>query len=116
MAKTLDVATDLFEPVEIKLWGGEKYTLNQPTRVVERNMEKALEALMEQPDDASDEDTFAAICEVVDALLTPVPDEEGKKSAAKTVLKAQYKAEKIGIGHINQLMEVLMEERASRPS
>jgi uncharacterized protein with von Willebrand factor type A (vWA) domain len=115
MAKTLNAATDLFEVVEVDLWGP-KFSLNQPTRVVENNMEKALEALMEQPDDASDEDTFAAICEVIDALLTPIPDEEGKKSAAKTVLKAKYKAQEIGIGHINQLMEALMEERASRPS
>lgn len=116
MAKTLNAATDLFEPVEIVLWGGAKYSLNQPTRIVEKNMEEALEALMNQPDDASDEDTFAAIADVIDVLLTPIPDEAGKKSAAKTVLKASYKSQEIGIGHINQLMEALMEERANRPS
>ncbi|HTU15634.1 MAG TPA: hypothetical protein VMF31_10575 [Solirubrobacterales bacterium] len=115
MAKKLNAATDLFEIVEVDLWGP-TYTLRQPTRKIERQMDEVLEQLEGLPADATDEQTLAAIAEVVNVLLEPVPDETGKKTAAKTVLKNKYKDESIGLGHVNQLFNGLMEMRSERPS
>lgn len=115
MAKSLNVTTDLFDPIEVTLWDGSKYSLNEPTRRVERKMNEALDVLVDLPDDSSDDDTFNAICEVVDVLLEPIPVEDGKKVRAKTQLKSLYKAEKIGIGHVETLLERLRDMRAERP-
>lgn len=116
MAKRLNAATDLFEPVVVDLWGPE-YSLLQPTRVVEEKMEAAQEKLNNLPSDSTDEATFAAICEVIDVHLEPLPDNEGvKPPRAKTHLKKKYKDKEIGISHVMQLMDALVEMRSERPT
>lgn len=117
MAKTLNAATDLFEPIIVNLWGPE-YSVKQPTKKVERLMEAAMENIDALPEKSEGDDEFNAVVEVIDILLDPItPDGETKKTpAAKTHLKAKYKSEEIGIGHLNQLLQGLLEMRSERPT
>lgn len=113
--KTLNASTDLFEPVELNLWGS-KYSLLEPTRKVEKAVETAQKVVDDLSDDAPEEEQFAAIVGVVDEMLEPLPDEAGKKPPrAKTVLKGLFKQEKIGAGHVIKLMDALAEARTERP-
>lgn len=113
--KTINAATDLFETIEVDLWGT-KYAVVQPTRAVERKIIDALKVVEEIPDDADEEVIFDALAGILDLQLDPIAGEDGKKVRAKTVVKALYKDGKIGIAHIEALFEVISTNRAERPS
>lgn len=110
MARIITAATDLFQPVEVELWG-RTYTVTEPTRAVERKHQDALDAAEKLPDDASDEQFFDAEVEILDVLLEPAPVEDGKKLRAKTHLTQLYKQGKIGRGHVERLYMKIAEAR-----
>ena len=113
--KTINAATDLFETIEVDLWGT-KFSVVQPTRAVERKIIEALKAVEEIPDDADEDAIFDALAGILDLQLDPIADEAGKKTRAKTVVKNLYKDGKIGIAHVEALFEVIATHRAERPS
>lgn len=110
--KTINAATDLFNAVEVDVWG-KKYGVVEPTRAVERRTEAALDAAAEvaKNPDATDDELFAVEVEVLDAVLDPIPGEDGKKERAKTYLKRLYKSEKIGRAHVERLYLRVAEAR-----
>jgi hypothetical protein len=113
--KTINAATDLFEAIEVDLWGT-KFSVVQPTRAVERKIIEALKAVEDIPDDADEETVFDALAGILDLQLDPIPGEDGKKTRAKTVVRNLYKDGKIGIAHLEALFEVIAAHRAERPS
>lgn len=113
--KTLNAATDLFEPIEVDLWGP-KFSVRQPTRAVERKVEEAFKALEALPEDAAEDTAIDALAELLNVLLEPIADEDGKKTHAKTVVKSKYKADEIGLGHVEMLFERISVLRAERPT
>ena len=113
--KTINAATDLFESVEVDLWGP-KFSVVQPTRAVERKIIEALQSVEDIPEDADEDTVFDALAGILDLQLDPIPGEDGKKTRAKTVVKGLYKEGKIGIAHLEALFEVIASHRAERPS
>jgi len=113
--KTINAATDLFEAVEVDLWGP-KFSVVQPTRAVERKIVDALKSVEDIPDDADEDVIFDALAGILDLQLEPIPGEDGKKTRAKTVVKGLYKDGKIGIAHLEALFEVIASHRAERPN
>ncbi len=114
--KTINVTTDLFEPIKVILWDGSEFSVVQPTRAVERKIVEALKAVEEIPEDADEEAVFDALAGILDIQLEPIPGEDGKKTRAKTIAKRCYKEEKIGIAHLERTFELISEHRAERPS
>lgn len=113
--KTLNAATDLFESIEVDLWGP-KFSVRQPTRSVEKKVQATLEGIENLPEDASDDQVVEALCDLLDVFLEPIPDEDGKKTHAKTVVRNLYKEEKIGVAHVEALFERISELRSERPT
>lgn len=113
--KTINAATDLFETIEVDLWGA-KFSVVQPTRAVEKKIGEALEEIEKIPEDADEDTVFDALAGILDLQLDPIPGEGGKKTRAKTVVKGLYKDGKIGIGHIEALFELIAQHRAERPT
>jgi hypothetical protein len=113
--KTISVA-DLFDDVEINLWGDSKFRLRPRTRSIEEKViakQKEFEGL---PEDTPPEDAIAPIAALLDILLEPVPEEGSKKVSAKTVIVREYKADKIGLSHVLALSERLVEVANERPT
>lgn len=121
MARTRKInAAELFEPVEIDLWGT-KFGLREATRSIEASLAEKMEAMknLDVDEDASEaeqlEKSLPILLDMIDVMLEPLGDEDGKKSHAKTVLKKLYDDDKIGVSHIealvNRLKEVAMEAR-----
>ena len=113
--KTLNAATDLFEPIEVDLWGP-KFSVRQPTRAVERKVEEAFKSLESLDDEASEDAAIEALGELLNTLLEPIGDEDGKKVHAKTVILKKYKADEIGYGHVEMLFERISALRSERPT
>jgi hypothetical protein len=113
--KTLNAATDLFDPIEVDLWGP-KFSVRQPTRAVERKVEEAFKNLEALDDEAGEDAALEALAELLDVLLEPIGDEDGKKIHAKTVVRQKYKADEIGYGHVEMLFERISALRSERPT
>jgi hypothetical protein len=113
--KTLNAATDLFEVIEVDLWGP-KFSVRQPTRAIERQAEEALKAVEALPDDANDDTSLEALAGLLDVILEPIPDADGKKVHAKTVIKQKYKTGEIGYAHVEALFDRIGALRAERPT
>lgn len=113
--KTLNAATDLFEPIEVDLWGP-KFSVRQPTRAVERKVEEAFKKLEGLDDDAGEDAAIDALAELLDILLEPIAGEDGKKTHAKTIIRQKYKADEIGYGHVEMLFERISTLRSERPT
>ena len=113
--KTINAATDLFPPFVVDLWGP-TFSVRQPTRAVERKVQAALEEIENIPEDADDKVVVDALAELLDVLLEPLPDEDGKKTHAKTIVRKKYAAEEIGVAHIERMFELIAEQRAERPN
>lgn len=113
--KTLNAATDLFDPIEVDLWGP-KFSVRQPTRAVERKVEEAFKKLEALDDEAGEDAALDALAELLDVLLEPIPDADGKKVHAKTVVRQKYKADEIGYGHVEMLFERISTLRSERPT
>jgi hypothetical protein len=115
MSKKINASTDLFNAIEVDLWG-DSFVVRQPTRAVERKVEEAAKSLDALEEDASSEDVIAAMGEMLDAILEPVPNEEGKKRHAKTVVKEKYAADQIGFAHVEALLDKIAQARSERPT
>jgi hypothetical protein len=113
--KTLNAATDLFESIEVDLWGP-KFSVRQPTRSVEKKVATALKEIEQLPEDSDDKVVVDALCDLLDVFLEPIPDEDGKKTHAKTVVRKMYQEEKIGLAHVEALFEKISDLRAERPN
>jgi hypothetical protein len=115
MSKKLVASTDLFDAIEVDLWG-DNFVVRQPTRAVERKVEEAAKGLDEMDDGTTPEEVVAAMGDMLDAILEPVPNEEGKKRHAKTVVKERYAADQIGFAHIEALLDKIAQLRSERPT
>lgn len=113
--KTINAATDLFEAIEVDLWGP-KFSVRQPTRSVEKKVQAALEAIENLPEDSDDKVVVDHLCELLDVFLDPIPDDDGKKTHAKTIVRKMYADEKIGVAHVEALFERISELRSERPT
>lgn len=113
--KKLNAATDLFESIEVDLWGP-TYSVRQPTRAIERKVAAVLEKIEAMPEDADDAEIIDQLCELLDVFLEPLPDADGKKTHAKTVIRKMYQDEKIGLAHVEALFERISALRADRPT
>lgn len=113
--KTLNAATDLFESIEVDLWGP-KFSVRQPTRAVEKKVAATLEAIEQLPENAEDKVVIDHLCDLLDVFLEPIPDEEGKRTHAKTIIRKMYSDEKIGLAHVEALFERISELRSERPN
>lgn len=114
--KTINVATDLFESIEVVLWDGEKYSVRQPTRAVEKKVQATLEEIEQLPEEADDKAVIDHLCDLLDIFLEPIPNEDGKKTHAKTVVRKAYADERIGVAHVEALFERISDLRAERPN
>lgn len=114
MPKTI-TTTDLFEPINVELWGS-KFRLREGTRTVEEKMQAQWEAFEQLPEDAPAKDSIEPLADLLDILLEPLGDEDGKKVAAKTVIKREYKADNIGLAHVIALCERMGEASGRRPT
>lgn len=113
--KTINAATDLFESIEVDLWGP-KFSVRQPTRAVEKKVAATLEDIQNLPEDADDKVVVDALCDLLDIFLEPLPDEDGKKTHAKTIVRKMYADEKIGVAHVEALFEKISDLRTERPN
>ena len=113
--KKLNSATDLFESIEVDLWGP-TYSVRQPTRAIERKVQAIVEKMEAMPDDTADAELIDSLCDLLDVFLEPLPDEDGKKTHAKTVIRKMYQDEKIGLAHVEALFERISALRAERPT
>ena len=115
MAKKLNAA-ELFETIEVNLWGEGEYRVREATRKVEAQlteMEAKLDKLGDDIDDLGKEAQFDVFADMASAILVPV---EGQVQA-KTVLKKLYKADVIGLSHVMELLDRLTEiRREQRPT
>jgi hypothetical protein len=115
MSQKINAATDLFKVIEVDLWG-DSFVVRQPTRAVERKVEAAAKSLEALGEDAAPEDVIASMGDMLDAILEPVPNEEGKKRHAKTVVKEKYAADQIGFAHVEALLDSIAQARSERPT
>jgi hypothetical protein len=98
------------EPTLIEL-DEHRYRLRQVTRSVQKNLDKALKAL-NATDESDDLDKQAtALIDAVDVLLDP----QDAAPAAKTVLLAAWKDDRLSAGQIGSLFEEL-NKSAARPT
>ena len=111
----ISASTDLFSIIEVDLWG-DNFTVRQPTRAVERKVEEAAKSLENLAEDAEGEEVIAAMGDMLDAILEPVPNDEGKKRHAKTVIKEKYAADQIGFAHVEALLDKIAQLRSERPT
>lgn len=122
MARKTIKAAELFDPVEVDLWGT-MFRLREPTRSLEAKMEvkqSELGAAHEQTKDEQDEDEARKVMmplfyDMLDLLLEP-SDHGEKKTHAKTVVKRKYEGDEIGLSHIFALVEKLGEAATERPT
>ena len=112
--KTINAATDLFESIEVDLWGT-KFSVRQPTRAFEKKINDLIESLGDVPE-GDDSVQLEHYCDILNIVLEPIPDENGKKTQAKTVLKKLYAEEAIGVAHVSALLDRISEYRAERPN
>ncbi len=116
MAKTI-TAAELFEDVEVDLWGA-KFRLREGTREVQIQLVEAQKRLEELPEDDPDL-AVEALTKVLDVLLEPLGDEDGKKVKAQTVIGRKWKANEVGLDRIAAIAEGIQsasEDRARPPS
>lgn len=113
--KTIVAATDLFDPIELDLWG-RKYLVLEPTRAIERKIDAKAKAIDELPDDAPDDQFIEGMVAVLDVMLDPVVSGEEKKVRAGAHLKALLKGDTIGRGHIERLYLKIAEAREVNPT
>lgn len=114
MARTVTTA-DLFEPVNVELWGA-KFKLRESTRSVEEKVAAQWEAFQSVDDEATGMDAIEPLADLLDILLEPLGDEGGKKTHAKTVIKREYEADNIGLSHVIALCERMGETSRERPT
>ncbi len=111
MTKTI-TAADVFENVEVDLWGA-KYRLREGTRTVATKLIEKQVAL----DKVNDEDADAvvdAMADILDVLLEPLGDESGKKVHAKTVLVKKWEANELGLDRITAITNGIQDAQADR--
>jgi hypothetical protein len=113
--KTINAATDLFESIEVDLWGP-KFSVRQPTRAVEKKVQATLKEIERLPEDSDDKVVVDHLCDLLDVFLEPIPDEDGKRTHAKTIVRKLYADEKIGVAHVEALFERISDLRAERPN
>lgn len=102
MAKTI-TAAELFEDVEVDLWGAQ-FRLREGTKQVNAQLTEK-QAALEGMDDDDPDAVVAAVAEIMDVLLEPLGDEDGKKVRAKTVLLRKWNASEIGVDRIIAISE-----------
>lgn len=127
MARATKISTaDLFDPVEIDLWGN-RYNLRETTRSMEEKLaakeaelaelnlprqkeaEEAAEAGEPGPgyDSVFAEKSLALSADMLDIMLDPIAEGEEKPTHAKALIMRKYKADEIGINHVNSLVQKL---------
>lgn len=114
MSRTI-TAAELFDEIEVDLWGA-KFKVREATKSLNAKMEepyKRLEAV-ETDDDAEADQLVEALADVLDVLLEPLGDEEGKKVKAKTVLMREWNGDRISLGRLIALFQSLEEEVGTR--
>jgi hypothetical protein len=123
MARHTINAAELFEPVEINLFGT-VFKVREPTRDVEikisdlstelgEALTKAAE--QEESEEASRKDVLPIYYAIFDALLEPA-EVDGKKITGKAAVKELYDANTIGMSHMDGLVEKLRSVRQDRPT
>lgn len=114
MSKKISAA-DLFEDVEIDLWGNQ-FLLREGTLKVGEQYE----ALQKQLQDKDENEEATALematiyVDMLDIMLEPVAGESGKKTKAKTILLGKYKANEIGLDRIIALSNAIQAEAEKR--
>lgn len=124
-------ASELFDPVEIELWTGDRYRLREATRSVEEKVIAKHKEIGELPEDSDELEALPYLLDMLDILLEPLSqatDEEGepitvpaettaagnpkkgtemvpKMVTAQESLQASLDADEIGFSHINALTE-----------
>ena len=58
----------------------------------------------------------AKSAELLDILLEPIADSEGKSPKAKAIIVREYKADNIGLSHVVALSQKLVEASTQRPT
>lgn len=109
-------AADLFDEVDVDLWGTE-FRLREGTRSVQTKLATAQDAIKDI--DETDPDAMAAaVIALLDALLEPVANGDGKRTHAKTVLDKQWKADKLGLDRLLAISDQIQKavEDRGRPS
>jgi len=109
-ARTIKAA-ELFDEVHIDLWGA-KFRLKDMTRSLEKQASEEWERL--ENSEETVEDALPQFLEFMETLTEPIPDEAGKKTKVKTVVKRELDADNIGYGHVLALAEQIM-SRGSGP-
>lgn len=98
-------AADVFETVEVDLWGA-VYTLRQMTKTVGPKFDAAVDALHKLPSDAPDAKRAGAFIAVLDVLLAPP---EGAPTA-KVVFDGKWKDEAVGLDWLMAFSGTLQDE------
>lgn len=102
-------ATQLFEDVEVDLWGN-AYTLRTMTKTVVAALDKAQTALDNLPDDATNDKLVAAMITVLDVSLEPVAD----APTVKVLLSGLWKEDKLGLDWLHAFLDALGDEAIAR--
>jgi hypothetical protein len=106
-------ASELFEPVEVDLWGT-RFKLREMVGSLEDQINELWESLEES--DKSLKEELPRFLEFIGLYLEPIPDEDGKKVTAAAAIKRELKADKIGISHVFALSRQLLTRGAHRPT
>lgn len=96
-------AADLFEDVEVDLWGAE-FRLRELTKKVSAQLTER-EAVLEGADENDHDAVIGAMADVLDVLLEPLGDGDGKKVRAKTVLVRKWDANEVGVDRLTAISD-----------
>ena len=114
------VAAELFDEVEVDLWGY-PFELVETTLKVEQRLDEYLKRISESQENEDDPERDASTLEVAELYgdmlniaLKPLEGPEGKKTQAKTVLLKMLKDDKIGRVHIEALVERIQDMAVER--
>lgn len=102
-------ADDIFDTVEIDLWGN-TYTLLPMTRSVAAKFDKAQDAVAALTDDAGNDKIASTLIGIVDVVLGPTED----APSAKSLLSGLWKEDKLGLDWLQALVDALGDEAVER--
>jgi hypothetical protein len=109
MARKLSAA-DLFDTLEVDLWGN-NYTLREITRSVNDRLTEAQAKVDKLDDDSPGDEIAEAVIGVADVLLAPAGSDV---PPAAEVLGKRWEADELGLDWLQAFAESLQEEAGAR--